>query len=136
MFIYYKTYLVIYKYLINSKLNQHNILTWVFIIFIVQVPSSSSCTATKEPLVVHKSYRNELLKDINVYSHRDITPNCKKLYYKAMKLKKKSDRLLQNKNKFKSRVQLTEKFAKMYTNNNNMLNKLNYNNTSIFSLTN
>lgn len=43
-----------------------------------------------------------------------------------MKLKKKSDRLLQNKNKFKSRVQLAEKFEKMYTiNNNNMLNKLN-----------
>lgn len=42
-----------------------------------------------------------------------------------MKLKKKSDRLLRNKNKFKSRVKLAEKFAKSYTNHNNMQNKLN-----------
>ena len=89
------------------------------------VPSSSNGT-TEELLVVRTSHRNELLKDIDVYSHRELTPNCKKLYFKAMKLKKKSDRLLQNKNKFKYRVQLTEKFAKSCSvNNNDMLNKLN-----------
>lgn len=65
------------------------------------------------------------MEDIDVYSHRDLTPNCKKLYYKAMKLKKKSDRLLQNKNKFKSIVQLAEKFVKSHTEDYNMLNKLN-----------
>jgi len=92
----------------------------------MRVPSSSNGT-TEELLVVHKSHRNELLKDIDidVYSHRELTPNCKKLYFKAMKLKKKSDRLLQNKNKFKYRVQLAEKFAKSCTVNNDMLNKLN-----------
>ncbi|KAL5246229.1 hypothetical protein ACI65C_013637 [Semiaphis heraclei] len=90
----------------------------------VQVPTSSNGT-TKGLHVVHKSHRNVLLKDIDIYSYRDLTPNCKKLYYKAMKLKKKSDRLLRNKNKFKSRVKLAEKFAKSYTNHNNMQNKLN-----------
>jgi len=65
-----------------------------------------------------------LLKNINVPSQRDLTPNCKKLFREAMILKKKSERLQHNKNNFKSKVKLIEKFAKSPC-TDKLMNKLN-----------
>lgn len=39
----------------------------------MRVPSSSNGT-NKKLLVVHKSHRNKLLKDIDVYNYRELTP--------------------------------------------------------------
>uniref|UniRef100_A0A2S2PJV7 Transposable element P transposase-like RNase H domain-containing protein n=1 Tax=Schizaphis graminum TaxID=13262 RepID=A0A2S2PJV7_SCHGA len=80
---------------------------------------------TKEFSTKYKGkMKNELLKNINVPSQRDLTPKCKKLFHEAMKLKKKNERLRQNKNNFKTRVKLIEKFVKSPC-TDKLLNKLN-----------
>lgn len=67
---------------------------------------------------------NELLKQINVTNQRHLTPKCKKLLNEALKLKNKNERLVINKNKFKSRMRLAEKFADSI-NTEKLMSKLN-----------
>lgn len=67
---------------------------------------------------------NKFLRQINVSSQRDLTPKCRKLFKEAMNLKKKSERLTRNKNKFKSRLRLAEKFGET-SSFTKIINKLN-----------
>lgn len=55
--------------------------------------------------------QNEILNKLCVSNRRNQNPNCEKIFYEAMKLKKKRDRLQKRKNTFKARAELSDKFA-------------------------
>jgi len=90
----------------------------------IDFPRPTTTVYTNNQAITVKKKKNEIFTKINISSQRDLTPKCKKIFYEAMKLKKKNDRLQRQKNNFKSRVKLAEKFA-TDSNNNILMNKLN-----------